>query len=122
MLLELAGFFGGIIIVLLFLAETNKPIFGLFATVFLLVLGAWIIVDGIQYKIGESVLVHENGTSTMNPDNSSTIALFSNQTAVSIYQNVPETLPYISVNQFFGVVFILVSIYGIFHYVTKVSG
>lgn len=120
MLLELFGFLGLIIGILVIIAEQKKPVCGIFASVLLLVTAYWCLADGIQIKSGETQTSQDNGTSIIGVN---TTSLFMNSSATSqnVYVDIPS-LPFIEMSALLGLLFILLGIYGVFHYVWETVG
>lgn len=131
MLIDLVLGFGVLVGILTILAEgTKKPEVGVMAALLLLMLGLWVLTDGMQYKTGETVTTSITGTnpttSTETVDgNVTTIYLNTtmNQTESAttayVYANIPET-PYFSMVTLLGLVMILLSMYGLLHYAMEI--
>jgi len=119
MLLELVAFVGLIVAVLVFFAEAGKhaPL-GLVGGTILLILGLWVLVDGMQYQTG----LASNLTMTSNISGNVTITL-TNETITPTYASIPE-LPYLDIgtSTFIGLALVLLSLYGLFHYAFEVKG
>jgi hypothetical protein len=114
MLIELVAFVGLIIIAIVFIAEGGKhaPL-GLVGATILLILGFWVMTDGIQYQISVSALAN----STIIPIDNTTFMTVTTQTTTPIYEDIPE-FPYLDIGTsvFIGLAFILLAIYGVIHY------
>lgn len=142
MLIEFVTGLGVIIGILVVLAEgTKKPEIGAFASVLLIIMAAWILGDGLQYKVGDNSTItrsginpsvsHDAGTSLIVDENTTSLTVNSQMnttlneteiiTTTAIYQNVPVT-PFIELPTFFGLIFMLLGMYGLLHYVTDVTG
>jgi len=130
MYLEIIAFIGAIVLILVFFAETKKPILGLAASFILFILGYWVFTDGIQMQTGESLaetitlsgnstissteVVSGNDTTTTGSTSfSENKTLFGNST--KIYEDIPAT-SITPLHEFLGVVFMLLSIFGMFNY------
>ena len=140
MIIEFVIGLGVVIGILIFLAEgTKKPEMGAFASVMLIILAGWVLMDGMQYKIGDNSTItrtginpevsYDNGTSTITGTNLTELIVNSqknitlNETEIvvttNIYTDLPAT-PFIGLSTFFGLVFMLLGMYGLLHYVTSV--
>jgi hypothetical protein len=125
MLLELIGFFGFFILVLAGLAEVGKgkPA-GILAGVLLIILGAYIFLDGVQIRTGElstssqnltlsSYSCIDNVTECTEGTDTSTGTI--STTTTYSYADIPIT-PYIGLAELLGIIFTLTGLYAIFHY------
>jgi len=113
MILELVIFFSAIIISLIFFAESGRhPPLGIIGSIVLLILGLWIVVDGIQYQTSE--LKMTNSTTTTDGNDTS---MESSESISPVYSDLPE-LPYLSIgiSVFLSLSFILASLYMLFNY------
>lgn len=106
---EIIGFYSILLLVLFAFTEATKkyPI-GIIASVLMCVLGLWLITDGIQIKISETINTTTNTTTNITDNNSISI---NTGTETWNYQNIPDT-PYMPIQNVVGVVLVLLSIYG----------
>lgn len=138
MLLELVGFFGAFIVLLIFFAEFGKNYAGgIIAGVLLIILGSYVFLDGIQIKMGEMTTISGDiaGTSTTDGEsetkilvNASTTA-YNESTVMSYYPDTTEIttdmyadlppMPFISFEELFGLILVLTGLYTIFVYTYK---
>lgn len=140
MLLEVIGFVGAVIVLLFFFAEQRKPFLGFSASIMLMVLSFWILADGIQVRSGELKTIanlenmtgnstaQTNGvntvvagiitayTATTTEDVESLTNITGTETLQYAYTDVPVT-PFAETHQFIGLMLLLISLYGMFHYV-----
>jgi len=125
MIIEFVMGFGGLIGILILLAEgTRKPEMGVFACILLFILSAWVLMDGMQYKTGDTILTTTTGTDISTLDNATNITTIDlNETVLSqsnpIYSNVPTT-PFFDIVLLFGLLFTLLGMYGLMHYVMEI--
>jgi len=120
MFLELVAFVGLIIAVLVFFAEggDHAPL-GLIGATVLLILGFWVMTDGIQYQTSLSTATNSTNTSLDNI----TYVVTTTQTTTPVYSDIPE-FPYLSIgiSVFVGLSLILMAIYGLIHYSFVIKG
>lgn len=139
MLLEIVGFVGAFIVLLYYFAEQKKPLLGLAGSVVMMVLGFWILSDGLQIRTGEQVTEAtaslENGsivgasagtaeldgnTTTYSEDLTSgtnlTLSGTRSQNVTYVYAPIPAA-PYTGTSPFIGLMLVILSIYGLLYYV-----
>ena len=89
-------------VLLIFFSEVLKlPAFGVLASVFFALMGVWILTDGIQLQNGELVT---NTAVTVNQ------TVTTNEVHTNSYSELPAT-SYMSLQSFFGMLFLLLAIY-----------
>ncbi len=124
MYLELLAFFGLFLLILYVIAEgTRKPIVGAFASLLLITLGVWVIVDGLQMRTGDVLTKNEFQNQTVsfnNATNATTTALTTTgtDTTVYVYSPVPAT-PYLGLQFVLGIVLVLLGLYGATYYAMR---
>lgn len=132
MLFEIFAFFGIVIALLAAMAELGqKPFFGIAASVLLLVLSFWVLLDSIQFPYATQTIVtgSEAKTGTNLQDSNTTsnstftaitlnegVALNRNETTTTLYQNIPEITPAIETKYLLWLVLLFVAMYGMLSY------
>ena len=126
MLAEVFGLFGLIVFLLFVFAETQgKTMLGVFASLMMLLLGIWVIVEPIYFKVAEHITGTEttlkNETNTAGNLTSSSIKTY-NVTSNSTY--VPPSDPSftpLSYSGIIGLALVLLSMFGMLHYGLRVG-
>jgi len=126
---EIFAFFGILILILVVLAEMHKrPLLGLVASFFLLILGYWVWAEGIWMQSGATALVqldlHQDQNRTGTTGNSTTSTTVSGEyvatnASVSVAPTYAEiTSPSFSMRYLLGFTFVLLALVGLWSYAT----
>lgn len=129
--MEVFGFYSLIVIILAFFAEySRKPIIGLFAAILLLLLGLFILADGLQFRTGDITndittktgTYLTNGTYPTNTTYEETTALneVSTTEGSTTYAYSDTDIPGFPVLSL-GIFMILLAIYGMYAYVLDIN-
>ena len=112
-----------LVIIILFIAASfaDMRILGVLASLLLLLMGVMIITDGIVYKVG-SITGGNNNVVNGGYTNISGNTTFKNESSIT-YLNTTTTdtyakmtVPYVDFGQTFGLILILLSMFGMLHY------
>jgi putative Mn2+ efflux pump MntP len=130
MIAETFTFYALIVILLGFFAEfSKKPVFGLFGSILLILLGIYVITDGLQLKTGETNAITQlrEGTdltdgTTDNSTYSETTTLNETitETSTTTYEYTSPTLPGFPINSL-GLILVLLGLYSVYAYVLEIN-
>lgn len=115
MYLELIGFFGIIIMILVILGEQKQPFLGFTGSILLLVMAYWILQGGIQITTGQTKVITQTGTQNA-LNGTTTLNVTTTENIQSIYTNVP-VLPFYELSNLLSLILIFLALYGLYHYV-----
>jgi hypothetical protein len=123
---EVFGLFGILLILLFFFAETGgKVILGVFASLLMLLLGVWVIVEPITFKTAEHVVGTEITTTNQTSVGGNTTTHTTNTFNVTTNETftVPPGPSYtpVSYSGLIGMVLLLLSMFGMLHYGLRVG-
>ena len=126
MLYEVFGLFGILVLLLFIFAEVgSKAILGVFASLLMLLLGVWVIFEPIMFKTAEHTTGTEisqgnqtivGGNTTSNSINTYNVTTNSTFTAPANPSYTP-----VSYSGLIGLVFVLLSMFGLLHYGLRVG-
>lgn len=116
MLLEIAGFWGLICLVMFYIAEwKNRNVaIGLIGGILLVLLGAWLLGDPLQIKTGESLSLSQTSIANMSDPNLTYTPTSGSETKSNIY--TPVIAGFFNLNLSLGIIFMLVGIMACYRY------
>ncbi len=136
-ILEIVALIGIVIILLIYFAEKGITLFGLVAGALLMIFGFMIMTDGIQIQSGEEIDITTfesingttnstysyvgNQTDTIEEIHLENVTVDTSESSAYVYSDIPET-PFIPLDDLLGDLFILLGLYGMFHYLVEMLG
>lgn len=130
MILEVLGFIGILILILIYLAEQKKPVLGIAGSLILFLTAFWVWGEGIQVQSGTTATLqltalHAQNETAEQTDNTTATNLTGNYTVTGTATLTPDytmiTAPFgaaFAFKDFLGFIFMMLGTYGFWHYAT----